>query len=41
MRRESRSVLKQFALAAAAAALLWFGSTWLAPFLIRGLLGGW
>jgi len=41
MGRDGRSVLKQFTLAAAAAALLWFGSAWLARLVIRGLLGGW
>jgi hypothetical protein len=41
MGQDGRSALKQFALAAAAAALLWVGSAWLAPFVIRGLLGGW
>jgi hypothetical protein len=34
-------VLKQFALAGVAAALLWFGMSWLTPHVIRGLLGGW
>ncbi|WP_262412754.1 hypothetical protein [Actinacidiphila acidipaludis] len=41
MGRHGRSAVKQFALAAAAATLLWFGSGWLAHVAIRGLLGGW
>ncbi|WP_267965175.1 hypothetical protein [Streptomyces sp. NRRL F-5123] len=41
MGRDGRSVLGQFAVAAVAAALLWFGATWLAPHVIRGLMGGW
>lgn len=36
-----RSVLKQFAMAGGAAAALWFGTAWLTPHVIRGLLGGW
>jgi len=41
MGRDGRSALKQFAWAAAAAALLWLGSGWLAHVAIRGLFGGW
>jgi hypothetical protein len=33
--------LKQFALAATAVILLWVAMDWLAPYIIRGLLGGW
>lgn len=40
MRRDSRFVLKQFAWAAVAAALLWLGSSWLAGSVIRAILRG-
>lgn len=41
MSQGGKSVVRQFALAAAAVGLLWFGVAWAAPFVIRGLLGWW
>lgn len=41
MGRDGRTVLVQFALAGVTAGLLWFGAWWLAPVVIRGMLGGW
>ncbi|MFC5911398.1 hypothetical protein [Streptacidiphilus monticola] len=41
MGQNGRSALKNFMLAAAAVALLWVAMDWLAPLIVRGLLGGW
>ncbi|HEY3477738.1 MAG TPA: hypothetical protein VGL02_02460 [Streptomyces sp.] len=41
MGRDGKSVVRQFALAAVAAAVLWVAADRLTPFVIRGLLGGW